>query len=212
MIIIRKKHPTAQCALFISTGIHLFPKVVDIHIQVLCRTNSTSAETNYVLFPRSKTVCYSMLLLQNTQCQSNVSLCYGNHLTCRGKSSVCFWKQFNKLRRQTSAKKFDSDKQTTFSNPFCKNEYVFIYKRSNSWIFRTLFLDVFWISKPSIKTCLFVPPKGSLNAYSTHPPAFSFEVSLHMSGSLTSAARASAWRCEKGKGTCTGLWPFKSTA
>lgn len=42
---------TAQSTLFISTGIHLSPKIADMPKQVLYSTNSASAETNYVLFP-----------------------------------------------------------------------------------------------------------------------------------------------------------------
>lgn len=52
IVITQKKKPqTVRSVLFISTGIHLSPKIADIPIQVLYSANSTSAETNYVLFP-----------------------------------------------------------------------------------------------------------------------------------------------------------------
>ena len=47
----KKKNLITRSALSICTGIHLSPKIADMPIQVLHSTNSTSAETNYVLFP-----------------------------------------------------------------------------------------------------------------------------------------------------------------
>lgn len=85
----------------LSLSLALSLRTADNSIRVLHSNYSRSDETNYALFPRSKTGSGSFALPPKTLslCQGNAPLRCSGRLTCQGKSLLCIWKQPKELER-----------------------------------------------------------------------------------------------------------------